>query len=293
MDRRPGSCHAFAEMRFSGRRALGVWALVAMTSAQADSAAHRGEAGALAMAILTGSAPVPGAVARIHFLGEERFAAAQLEAQVTEAPAEGRRRVAEALADLNVPSSFPALTLLAADEDAATRMYAVQGLGRLGKAEARVTLEKGLQDSNLGVRRSSAKALGLLGQSAAGPALMHAALGESDVETRALLLEAVGASGDRRQAKALALQLNSSSETVRFAAARALCLLRSPAGFAEARRRLQSAEATDREQGLRLLEGVPERDARPVLQPLLDGDDPVLAARAKELLARARQGSTP
>jgi hypothetical protein len=75
-----------------------------------------------------------------------------------------------------------------------------------------------------------------------------------------------------------------------MAAARALCLLGDPAGFAFARNLLASDDRYLRRQVVALFEGATAKSSRPVLLPLLGDSDPVLAAKAGRVL---HQGGEP
>jgi HEAT repeat protein len=117
-----------------------------------------------------------------------------------------------------------------------------------------------------------------------GKVLLATARLEPDPQTRVMMLEAVGASGDKRQAPALEAFLEDSSESTRFAAARGLCLLGAPAGFAFARKLLASEDKHVRRQGLALFEGLSAKQAAPMLRPLLEDKDRTLAAGAARIL---------
>jgi HEAT repeat protein len=117
-----------------------------------------------------------------------------------------------------------------------------------------------------------------------GKALLSTARTEADPQTRVLLLEAVGAAGDKKQAPGLKAFLDDSSESTRFSAARGLCLLGAPEGFAFARKLLGSEDKHVRRQGLALYEGLPVKLSQTALRPLLEDKDRTLAAGAARIL---------
>lgn len=244
--------------------------------------AHRAEAEALVGQLLVGER-MEQALARLRYLGEERFAAEMLGQYVRAVNERQRRNVAFALAGLGVAESEPLLARLARDSDPVVRMSAAAGLGKVRSRNARVLVPL-LSDPTLGVRREAARAIGAMRSARMGKLLAEKARVEGEPEVRAALLVAVGDSGDRRQAGVLETFLKSSSESARFAAAQGLCRLGAPRGLAFARALLQSQDRYERRQGLAVLEGAPARVARPLLKPLLDGPDRTLAAAAARLL---------
>ncbi len=233
---------------------------------------------------LTRGGAVPAAISRLRFLGEEAYAAEEISVALRRESNERiRRNLAAVLAGLEVRAAEPVLGRLTIDADSAVRMYAAQGLARLGSRNTGVLLPL-LEDKSSGVRREAAKALGASRSPKVGRKLVAAAKGEQDLEVRAALLSAVGEAGDVKQAAALKGFLTSDSETTRFAAARGLCLLGSPDGFAFAGKLLGSQDRFVRRQGLALYEGVSAKKAAPALKPLLEDDDRTLAAGAARIL---------
>jgi HEAT repeat protein len=245
--------------------------------------ARRGEAEQQVSAILQGG-NVLGAVSRLHYLGEEPYAATALARYVESPDVAQRRSVAQALSQLTVRRAEPALLRLTADEDGAVRMSAVRGLGRL-KSRAVKAIRPLLSDKTLGVRREAATALGAMHNRKLGRVLLAAARSEDEPDARAAMLIAVGDSGDPGQAKGLERFLHASSESSRLAAAQALCHLGHPAGFAVARALLASQEPLDRRHGIELFQGVRARISGPVLRPALTDPDPHVAALAARTLA--------
>jgi HEAT repeat protein len=249
--------------------------------------ARRAEVQQVVRQVLEGSMSVPAATSRLRLLHEEAQAAGLLAAALPNVVEERRLRDAVAvLAGLETRAAEPTLVRLAGDRDGPVRMYAAQGLGRLRSRHTEVLVPL-LSDKSSGVRREAARALGASGTPALGRKLVDAARTEPDLETRAVMLEAAGAAGDRKQARALEGFLDDSSESTRFAAARGLCRLGAPEGFAFARKLLASEDRFVRRQGLMLHEGLALKPIAPTLRPLLEGTDRVLAAGAARILSQA------
>ena len=245
---------------------------------------RREEARALVEQVVQGGLPVPTAISRLRLLREEAHAAGLLMQSLPSVLEPRRLRdVTAVLAGLEVREAEPALAKLAGHEDGAVRMYAAQGLGRVRSQRIDVLLPL-LEDKSLGVRREAARALGATRNPKVGKVLLATARLESDPQTRVMMLEAVGASGDKKQAPALEAFLEDSSESTRFAAARGLCLLGAPEGFAFARKLLASEDKHVRRQGLALFEGLSAKQAGPMLRPLLEDKDRTLAAGAARIL---------
>jgi hypothetical protein len=245
---------------------------------------RRADTELLVQQVLEGSLAVPTAVSRLRLLREEPYAAGLLTQALPRVLEPRRLRdVTAVLAGLEVRAAEPTLVGLAGHEDGAVRMYAVQGLGRLRSQRVDVLLPL-LQDKSLGVRREAARALGATRNPKVGKALLDTARTETDPQTRVLLLEAVGASGDKKQAPALKTFLDDSSESTRFSAARGLCLLGAPEGFDFSRKLLASEDKLVRRQGLALYEGLPVKQSAPALRPLLEDKDRTLAAGAARIL---------
>ncbi|MBI3183364.1 MAG: HEAT repeat domain-containing protein [Myxococcales bacterium] len=254
------------------------------------AAQRRAEAEDLAQKIAEG-ANAQSLANRIKFLSEERAASAELAGVLGKSvdPAQ-RRNIVQALAILASPAAEQVLLSVLSDSDGAVRMYAVQGLGRMG-SRATDKMRVLLGDPTLGVRREAARALGAAHQPKMAKALLSAAKAEGEPEVRSAMLVAAGECGDAKQAKALEAFLANSSESTRFAAARGLCLLGAPAGFAFAKELLSSKEPTTRRSALSLLEGTKAKQAAPLLRPLLADADKALAAGAARILYEGGDGS--
>ncbi|MBN1209294.1 MAG: HEAT repeat domain-containing protein [Myxococcaceae bacterium] len=244
----------------------------------------RAEVDAQIEQLLSGGASVSATISRLRYIGERGYAADGLQQALRKTVEERtRRNITAVLAGLEVRSAEPLLSKLAADDDSTVRMYAAQGLGRLRSRDVQVLLPL-LEDKSLGVRREAAKALGASRNPAMSKLLMAAARKELELEVRAELLVATGRAGDAKQAPALKEFLGSDSESTRFAAAKGLCQLGSPEGFAFASKLLGSQDRFERRQGLELYEGVPAKKAAAVLTPLLEAPDRGLAAGAARIL---------
>lgn len=270
-----------------------VVALLALPSAAGPN--HRAEAVTLVGQLLTGQARLNQFTNRILFLGETRYASAELCRALRREPNPRVRQVAvEALAALGVANADTERAFIDAlgDDDTATRLAGMRGLGRVRSAEGVPLLVEALKEGTLAVRREAARALGDVGRSKAGPALLAAAKAEDDLETRAVMLVAAGRTQDKKLARPLEGLLESDSEVTRLAAAQALCALGAKSGAAYAARLLASEHPAERMQGVRLFEGAGLAVAGPPLKRLrADGDDRVRAAAAR-VLAQAGDASS-
>ncbi|MCE9667923.1 HEAT repeat domain-containing protein [Myxococcus stipitatus] len=251
---------------------------------------RRAESEQVVVGVIQGG-PVPAAVSRLRYLGEEPYAADVIgEALRKVMDDRPRRNLVAVLAGLETRSAEPTLARLAGDEDSTVRMYAAQGLGRLKSRNVQVLLPL-LDDKSSGVRRDAAKALGASRNPKVGRVLVAAARQEQELEVRAAMLTAVGDAGDTKQAKVLKEFLAMDSEGTRFAAARGLCRLGAPEGFAFAGKLLASEDRFVRRQGLELYEGVAAKKAAPALKPLLEDKDRTLAAGAARILYQGGDAS--
>ncbi|EAU66356.1 conserved hypothetical protein [Stigmatella aurantiaca DW4/3-1] len=239
---------------------------------------------------LVAGAPVPTTISRLRYAGEAEYAAEQIQLYLRKVVDERtRRNLTAVLAALETRGAEPLLARLASDGDSPVRMYAAQGLGKLRSRRVDVLMPL-LEDKSSGVRKEAAKALGLSGNPKVGKTLVALARTEQEPEVRAELLVAVGRSGDAKQGETLKEFLSSDSESTRFAAARGLCHLGAPEGFAFANKLLGSQDRFVRRQGLELYDGVSAKKAGPSLKPLLDDPDRSLAAGSARILY---QGGDP
>lgn len=251
------------------------------------AAARQAEADAVTVDILQGR-NVSGAIARVKYLGEEDLVCATLSPHVSSPDPRVRRDVAVALAQLGGRDNETALVKLAQDVDGAVRMFAAQGLGRIRSHDK--ALVELLADKTMGVRREAAKALGQLRSPKHAKKLLAAAQTEGEPEARIAMLVAVGMSGDKKSTKGVETYLTHSSESTRFAAAQALCLLGATAGYDFAKKMLSSDDKYERRQAVSLFEGARAKTAGPFLRPLLTDPDKTIAATAARIL---HQGGEP
>ncbi|NVJ06270.1 HEAT repeat domain-containing protein [Myxococcus sp. AM001] len=259
------------------------WTALSGPASAAKRNARRADTDAVIQTVVRGGA-VPAAISRLRFLREEAYAAREIASTLRTVHEERlRRNLAAVLAGLGTRAAEPTLAGLASDEDSAVRMYAAQGLAKLHSRLTQVLVPL-LEDKSSGVRREAARALGASRNPKMGALLVKTARKEPELEVRAALLAAVGEAGDARQGPALKEFLASDSESTRFAAARGLCRLGSPDGFAFAGKLLGSDDRFVRRQGLELYEGVSAKKASPALKPLLEDKDRVLAASAARIL---------
>ena len=104
------------------------------------------------------------------------------------------------LEDLRVlrdaPESPRDLTAIARRSEARLRNRAAIAMGRVGDPAARITLEGLLADPEPGVRQAAAFGLGLLGDKAAGPALLTTLTSDASPLVRGRAAEALGLMGD-------------------------------------------------------------------------------------------------
>lgn len=265
-----------------------LWAVEASAGSSAASrkaASKQGEADDLIGSIVAGRGNPNQVANRISFLGQEGFAARALSSVITREPVMEKRRLeAETLALLGHPEGEPGLLSVLGSEDGATRMAGCRGLGRIKSAKAGPKLSALLDDKTMGVRREAARALGSLRNPKYGRDLLDAAKVEDDPETRAAMLVACGASGDKKTQSGLEGFLTHSSELTRYAAAQALCLMGAPAGMKFAKEKLASADKYERMQGLMLFEGSKAKDAAPMLTVLLEDKDPAIQAATGRIL---------
>jgi HEAT repeat protein len=263
---------------------------LAGSASAAKRAQSRAEADAVLAQVAKGG-PVPAALSRLHYLREEAYAAEELSPLLRNTFEERtRRNLASLLASLGARGGEPTLVKLTTDGDSTVRMYAAQGLAKLGSRNTGAVLPL-LSDKSSGVRREAARALGASRNAKVGRPLMAAAKAEPELEVRAAMLEAAGACGDAKQRPALKAYLDSDSESTRFAAARGLCRLGAPEGFAFAQKLLGNSDKFVRRQGLALLEDVPAKKATPVLSPLLEDADRGLAAASARMLYQGGDAS--
>ncbi len=184
---------------------------------------------------------MPTTISRLRFTGEKEYAAGEIQDFLRNVVDERtRRNIVAVLAGLETRGA-ESLTgeRWRPDPDSAVRMYAAQGLGRLQEPQGSSVLLPLLEDKSSGVRKESAQALG----ASRNPAVGKDADGRRQEGARSSRCaprcwRRPGQSGDAKQMPALKEFLNSDSESTRFAAAKGLCQLGSPDGFAFANKLL-------------------------------------------------------
>ncbi len=238
---------------------------------------------------LTGQLGVNQALNRIQFLGEERFAAAEV-VFALKRTSDARRRVQllEFLAQLGVRDPEVERLLLAtlASDDTGEVMAGARGLGRIKCADAVKPLIGLLGSKLLGIRREAARSLGDIGKPAATAPLLKAAKTETDLDVKILMLLAAGRAGDKAQAPGFEALLKDDSESTRLAAAQALCSMGAPKCAPFAAKLLASSDRNERFQAVMLFEGASAKVSSPLLTPLLADADDKLRARAARILVQ-------
>jgi len=139
-----------------------------------------------------------------------------------------RTRAAKELGDLADPAAGPALIAALADESHLVRDNAAFALGALRGRDGRDALEpltKAADDPHPWVRKSAAKALGMLGDPKALPTLIGA-LADGESMVRKSAARSLGQIGHASAVPALEKALKDSSALVKEAAAKALEALR-------------------------------------------------------------------
>lgn len=249
----------------------------------------RAEAQAVVDQLATGAMGLNQAVNRLEFLEESAWAANELTQLLRRAPDVRKRgQLVMAIAALAMPGDEDvekALIAALRTDDISVRLAATRGLGKMKSERALVPLQGLLKDPASGLRREASRALAGFGGRAA--ASMVAALkAEEDVETRAVMLVALGKTGDRKQAAVLAPFLKDGSETTRLAAAQGLCALGDGRGVEFAKGLLSAKVLEERLMGIALFEGLKVREAAP-LQALLKDPEAKVRARAARVLVQA------
>lgn len=270
------------------RIALVVIALAGLAS-YADADAKAQEVQMTLARMLSGEISMNAGVNKLTFMNAGPWASEAI-GELLKKEFNPKRRVVlvEALSMLAVPGAATEAAFGNAlmSDDLTLRLAGIRGLGKIRSVRAGPALVGLLQDKVLGIRREAARALGNIGAASAGPALMKAAQSEEDPETRALMIQSVAKVGDKKQIKPLQAFLTHESESARFAAAQALCVLGDPKGVDHAKKQLSSPEVSVRAQGIALFEGAPAKVTKPLLKPLLADKDARLRASAARVMAQ-------
>jgi HEAT repeat protein len=238
---------------------------------------------------LSGQMPLNAAMNRVQYLGQEAFVTHEL-ALAFKRTGEPRQRAAilEFIAALAVPDEDVERLLLRLlkSDDTGEVMSAARGLGKMKCDDAVKPLIELLEHKMLGIRRESARALGLIGKPQASAPLLKAAKLEQDLELKVLLIASAGKAGDKKQAPALEALLADSSESTRLAAGQALCALGAAKCAQFAQKLLASADRNERFQAVMLFEGSSAKVSSATLMPLLKEGDDKLRARAARILVQ-------
>lgn len=231
---------------------------------------------------------------RIQYLGAEDYASSELVQAIRKSSdPRTRERYLELLASLGVTHRDVEETFLRSlkSNNVGEVMVAAGGLGRGRSTNAVKPLIALLPHQLVGIRRESARALGLIGRPEASAPLIKAAKAEAELEVKVLMLQSAGRAGDRKQAPVLEAMLKDESETTRMAAAQGLCAMAAPACAKFAGRLLSSADKNERMQGVMLFEGSPAKASGASLTPMLKDTDDKLRARAARILAQGGDAS--
>jgi HEAT repeat protein len=202
-----------------------------------------------------------------------------------------RYRLAELLALLSQPVSAHYFLNALEGEDAYLRMMAATALGQLRVQAALPKLVKMLEDERLALRREAAVALGRLRLKQAGKPLVAALHAEAEPEAREQMLWALGMLNDKENLSSIQGFLTHSSESARWASARALLAMGEISGWKWLRPHLSSKEDSECAYALLSLEeAVPGKswraEALVVLNQLMKEREASLAASAAILAAR-------
>ena len=200
-------------------------------------------------------------------------------------------RWVELLALLSQPASAHYFLNTLESEDAYLRMLAATALGQLRVQAALPKLLKMLEDERLALRKEAAVALGKLKLKQAGKPLVAALQLEAEPEVRERMLWALGMLNDKNNLPSMQSFLTHSSESTRWAAAKALLAMGELSGWRWVKPRLSSPE--DRECAYALLsleEAVPNKswraEALALLHPIMKEREASLAASAALLAVR-------
>ncbi|MGV3625331.1 MAG: HEAT repeat domain-containing protein [Archangium sp.] len=273
------------------------WSLLFMLVASVAFAKPRdksSEARGVMDQFFAGELSVNPAVNRIRYLGAENFASHELVlATRRSGDSRQRERFLDMLAALEVRHQDVENTFLDAlkRDSIGEVMVAENGLGRLKAANAVKPLIGLLGHKMVGVRRESARALGLIGKPEATAPLIKAAKVETELDLKVLMLQSAGRAGDKKQAAALEVLLKDESETTRMAAAQGLCAMGTASCTKFASGLLASTDKNERMQGVMLFDGAPARASTSALTPMLADRDDKLRARAARILAQGGDAS--
>jgi len=202
-----------------------------------------------------------------------------------------RHRLVELLAVLSQPASANYFLNSLESEDAYLRMLAATALGKLRVPEALPNLVQLLEDERLALRREAAVALGRLKLKQAGKPLTAALQVEDEPEVRERMLWALGMLNDKKNLSSIQSFLTHSSESTRWAAAKALLAMGEAGGWKWLKPHLSSKEDSECAYALLSLEeAVPDKSWKPEalvsLQKIMQEREASLAASAAVLAVR-------
>ena|GEM_PF-1998956 len=200
-------------------------------------------------------------------------------------------RLVELLALLSQPVSAHYFLNALESEDAYLRMLAATALGPLRIQAALPQLVKMLEDERLALRLQAAVALGQLKRKQAGGPLTTALKAEAEPEVRERMLWALGMLNDKKNLSSIQMFLTHSSESTRWAAARALVAMGEVSGWKWLKPRLNSKEDSECAYALLSLEeAVPDpswkAEALAVLWQIMRQKEAFLAAPAALVAVR-------
>ena len=194
---------------------------------------------------------------RMEVLGiQEAAAALLLGALQKPMDIQTRYRLVELLSSLSQPVSANYFLKALGSEDAYLRMLAATTLGRLRIQAAFPKLVEMLEDERLALRREAAVALGQLKLKPAAKPLLTALQAEAEPEARERMLWALGMLNDKKNIPSIQGFLTHSSESTRWAAAKALLAMGEASGWKWLKPQLSSKEDSECAYALLSLEGV-------------------------------------
>jgi len=229
---------------------------------------------------------------RLETLGRQQVASVLL-LEMLQKPVEQQTqyRLVELLALLAQPISANYFLSSLESEDAYLRMLSATALGQLRIPAALPGLVKMLEDERLALRREATTALGRLKLKQAGKPLLTALHAEAEPDVRERMFWALGMLNDKTTLLAIQVFLTHSSETTRWAAAKALLAMGELSGWKWLKPRLDSQEDSECAYALQSLEeAVPGKkwkaEALASLHQIIQKREASLATSAAVLAAR-------
>jgi HEAT repeat protein len=227
------------------------------------------------------------AITRLKNAGAPRPAMAVLARMLIEGDSRARQNAAYVFVAIPDPFFGDPLLRAVSDENEIVRERACMAVGSMKLSKAVGALSAATSDPSPVVRREAATALGHIGARAAAPKIV-ALLDDSIPETRLAAILALGDLHEKSAEARLLPLLKDPSETVRLATAKSLCVLGNAEGKKSVEALLKSPEASERRDGIKLIEDVKAPwISEALLQALRDKDLGVCVAGASAL---AKQG---